>query len=149
MFVARQLAKHQIGLTWNEISRRYVTYDPDFWEPHTWRQAADDKKQGSTDQSVTSPSVVNHVYEDSVRHAECAYAKLLELGVCPEQARAVLPQSTHTEWYWTGSLYAFNRVCKLRIAADAQRETQEVARKISSTCSASFPVSWDALTEYA
>lgn len=149
IFVARQLGKHQVGLAWNEISRRYVTYDPDFWEAEVWRKAAEDKKQGSTKESVTSPSLVKHVYEDSVRHAECAYAKLLDLGVCPEQARAVLPQSTFTEWYWTGSLHAFSRVCKLRIAKDAQAETEEIARKISSMCNASFPVSWDALTEYA
>jgi thymidylate synthase (FAD) len=67
---------------------------------------------------------------------------MIELGVCPEQARAVLPQSMYTEWYWTGSLYAFSRVCKLRLAPDAQQETREVALKISETCATEFPVSW-------
>jgi thymidylate synthase (FAD) len=142
VFVARQLAKHQVGLVWNEVSRRYVSEQPSCHSPDKWRKAADDKKQGSTDQAVQSPKLVSKMYDEAVRTAVTTYDNMIELGVCPEQARAVLPQSMYTEWYWTGSLYAFSRVCKLRLAPDAQQETREVALKISETCATEFPVSW-------
>jgi thymidylate synthase (FAD) len=73
------------------------------------------------------------------------YKHLLELGVSPEQARMVLPQSAYTEWYWTGSLYAFSRVCKLRLAEDAQAETRFIAKEIDSRAKMFYNVSWDAL----
>ena len=72
---------------------------------------------------------------------------MVKSGVCPEQARAVLPQSTYTEWYWTGSVYAFSRVCKLRMAGDAQRETRYIAEQISERMKIDFPLSWAALNE--
>ena len=142
VFVARQLAKHQVGLVWNEVSRRYVKTDPDFWKPDYWRQGADDVKQGSTRKKVSSQSVVDHMFSDAERHCADAYNAMISMGVCPEQARAILPQSMYTEWYWTGSLYAFSRVCKLRLAKDAQKETREVATKIAEACQREFPISW-------
>lgn len=145
IFVARQLGKHQIGLVWNEVSRRYVDYEPETWHCPLWRQRADDKKQGSLDEAVASQSVVNYMYEDAVRHAVDAYKRMIELGVCPEQARAVLPQSLFTEWYWSGSLFAFSRICSLRIKPDAQAETREIAEKIDEYCATLFPVCWPAL----
>ena len=74
-----------------------------------------------------------------------AYKKMLEAGVCPEQARMVLPQNMITEWYWSGSLYAFARVCNLRCKPDAQLETQEVCWEIDNLIRDLFPVSWKAL----
>lgn len=142
VFVARQLAKHQVGLVWNEVSRRYVSDQPSCYSPDKWRKAADDKKQGSTNQSVQSSKLITKMYDEAVRTAIATYDNMIDLGVCPEQARAVLPQSMFTEWYWTGSLYAFSRVCKLRLAPDAQQETREVALKISEVCDREFPVSW-------
>ena len=151
VFVARQLVKHQIGLTWNEVSRRYVDDKPDFYHPLIWRGKADDKKQGSSDveidinpDSPTGPALVDD-YEQILHSSKWTYEQLLRMGVCPEQARMVLPQSMMTEWYWSGTLYAFARVCNLRCKPDAQVETQMVADRIDKLAEELFPVSWDAL----
>lgn len=148
MFVARQLAKHQIGLVWNEVSRRYISSEPEYWQPNKkWRKAADDKKQGSSADLIPSQQIAEHTYTDACRHSVDSYKFLISMGVCPEQARAVLPVSIYTEWYWTGSVYAFSRVCNLRMAKDAQKETQDVVKEISFQCSSAFPISWAALDE--
>jgi thymidylate synthase (FAD) len=141
IFVARQLVKHKF-LRWNEISRRYVDDEPEFYEPSVWRGRSADKKQGSD-------GVVNVVLDQEVQwHRQLStYKTLLFEGVAPEQARMVLPQSTMTEWYWSGSLDAFADMCRLRCASDTQYETRLVADNISNTMSELFPVSWDALTE--
>lgn len=151
IFVARQLAKHQVGLSWNEVSRRYVDSDPEFYEPKAWRKRADNVKQGSSGEEVklydipkgavslqTSLNIVSDLQVD-------AYRSLLEAGICPEQARMVLPQSMMTEWIWSGSLYAFARVVNQRLDSHAQVECREVAKHISEHLERLFPVSWSAL----
>jgi len=143
-FVARQLVKHKF-LRWNEISRRYVDDEPEFYTPDVWRGRADDIKQGSSGE-VKVPYLVPHEFNKSALYE---YETLLEAGVCPEQARMVLPQSTMTEWYWSGSLDAFADMCKLRCATDTQAETQEVAWDIYFQMEKLFPVSWIALMEDA
>jgi|TARA_R100000008_G_scaffold82531_1_gene66884 thymidylate synthase (FAD) len=145
VFVARQLIKHQIGLVWNEVSRRYVDTEPEFWEPDVWRGKAKNKKQGSELDGVASQDVMKHVYNDALRHARDAYNYLLQSKVCPEQARAILPQSLITQWYWSGSLAAFARVCNLRNKPDAQIETQLIAKEINNHMKELFPNSWSAL----
>ena len=149
IFVARQLVKHQVGLSWNEISRRYVDTEVEFYEPEVWRGKADDKKQGSSDEEIDiNPrnDLVND-YQKALRSAKWTYEELLRKGVAPEQARMVLPQSMITEWYWSGTLYAFARVCNLRLHETAQEETRLVANKISQHIRDSFPVCWVALLE--
>ena len=138
VFVARQLVKHKF-LRWNEISRRYTTENIEFYEPDEWRGRSADKKQGSE-------GVVD-VGDWGDTNWAClkAYKDLLNQGVCPEQARMVLPQSMMTEWYWSGSLDAFADMCKLRCAPDTQAETAEVAWEIDRVMIALFPVSWKAL----
>ena len=147
VFVARQLVKHQVGLTWNEISRRYVNTEAEFFEPDVWRGAADDKKQGSSDEAINISSHSKRVYQQVLLKAKWTYEDLLKQGVCPEQARMVLPQSMITEWYWSGTLYAFARVCNLRCKPDAQQETREIANMIDKECGKLFPISWGALIE--
>ena len=147
VFVARQLVKHQVGLTWNEISRRYVDTEPEFFEPDVWRGAADDKKQGSSDETINISSHSKRVYLQVLKSAKWTYEDLLKQGVCPEQARMVLPQSMITEWYWSGTLYAFARVCNLRCKPDAQQETREIANMIDKECGKMFPISWGALID--
>ena len=138
IFVARQLVKHEY-MPWNEISRRYVDSKPEFYEPEHWRGRSTDKKQGSE-------GVVD-VGDWSDANWACllAYNDLLDKGVAPEQARMVLPQSMMTEWYWSGSLYAFAKMCSLRCADDTQLETQLVAVEIENVMLNAFPVSWKAL----
>ena len=145
IFVARQLVKHQVGLVWNEVSRRYVDDEPEFWEPDAWRSVALDKKQGSSDTPIASPSMADDILKASHAQSLINYNKLLGYGVCPEQARAILPQSMLTEWYWSGTMAAFARVCKLRNKPDAQLETQHVAKEIEDHMLKLFPVSWAAL----
>ena len=153
VFVARQLVKHQIGLTWNEVSRRYVDEEPEFYVPLVWRGKADDKKQGSSDIEIdinpdggSGPAMIDD-YEQVLRKSKWTYEQLLRRGVCPEQARMVLPQSMVTEWYWSGTLYAFARVCNLRCKPDAQEETRVIADKIDYLMGRLFPASWSALID--
>jgi len=142
IFVARQLVKHQVGLVWNEVSRRYVDSDPKFHFVDEWRGSPDNKKQGSSDKVI---DISTHIQDDYIDICTYTYRYLLEQGVCPEQARMVLPQSMMTEWYWSGTLMAFARVCNLRCKEDAQKETQDIANDIDKLCREQFPVSWNAL----
>jgi len=141
IFVARQLVKHQVGLVWNEVSRRYVDSEVEFYEPTEWRLAAEDKKQGSSDETVK--------YSITSTHKLCkeTYEDMLNSGIAPEMARMVLPQSMYTEWYWSGTLMAFARVCNLRCKPDAQVETQMVADQIDVLAKELFPNSWEALRD--
>ena len=148
IFVARQLVKHQVGLVWNEISRRYVDTEPEFYEVDKWRGRPVDKKQGS-DGEVEKQGSCSYSKQMVENNARIAYNDLLNAGVAPEQARMVLPQSLMTEWYWSGSLYAFARVCNLRCAEDAQYETRLIANKIDKKCKRKFPVSWKELITWA
>ena len=141
IFVARQLVKHQVGLVWNEVSRRYVDYEPEFYKPTQWRLRAEDKKQGSSEESIS------YSIEPTVQYVTQTYNNLLREGVAPEMARMVLPQNLYTEWYWSGTLYAFARVCQLRCAKDSQWETQQIADQINEFGHEHFPISWEALNE--
>lgn len=145
IFVARQLFKHKVGLTENEISRRYVDEDPEVFVPATWRKRAENKKQGSQLDAVSDEDSCYVAYAQALSAAVEAYDFLLEADVCPEQARMILPQSIQTEWYWTGSIASFARVCKLRIHDDAQYETRLVAEQINELLAPHFPVSWEVL----
>jgi thymidylate synthase (FAD) len=147
IFVARQLQKHQVGLAWNEVSRRYVDTEPEFYSPTEWRRRAVDKKQGSLSEPVPSQKVVTSIKKEYDTVALDCYNRLLKLKVCPEQARMLLPQSMMTSWYWSGSVYAFSRVCNLRLKEDAQAETREVAQSISNHCAIEFPISWKNLIQ--
>ena len=145
IFVARQLQKHQVGLAWNEVSRRYVDSEPAFYVPDSWRKRAGNVKQGSSDEvsdDIDNDALVQH-YEE----VAATYKEMIDRGIAPEQARMVLPQSMYTEWFWSGSLYAFARVCKLRLDSHTQKETREVAHQIAHHLAEKFPVSYQALTE--
>jgi len=143
IFVARQLDKHQVGLTKNEISRRYVDDEPEFWYPGKWRGRPENAKQGSSAAFVCLDA--NTAYETAIKTAVDAYNNMLRVGVAPEMARSVLPQSMLTSWYWTGSLSAFSRICQLRLDSHAQQETGEIAQMINDHCKELFPYSWEAL----
>ena len=148
IFVARQLVKHQVGLVWNEVSRRYVDEDPEFYFPEKWRGRPTDKKQGSSEEEVVwldREHRVGAAVIQSSTGAAALYRDMLDVGVAPEQARMVLPQNTYTEWYWTGSLFAFARICALRCKGDTQEETQDVAWEIYELAKVKFPVSWESL----
>jgi len=165
VFVARQLVKHKF-LRWNEISRRYVSDKPEFYSPEVWRGKAVDKKQGSSDEVVKmlhwivedpELSIEGHTEYDNVSdtpdrwssyvndRALDLYNAMLNSDVAPEQARMVLPQSTLTEWYWSGSLDAFAAMCNLRCTGDTQLETRLVANQICNSMKEWFPTSWFAL----
>jgi thymidylate synthase (FAD) len=144
IFVARQLVKHKF-LPWNEVSRRYVDSEPEFYITDMWRQKADNVKQGSSELEVKEPWKVAAWSNGATEAALFAYKAMISEGVCPEQARMVLPQNTMTEWIWSGTLGAWADMCRLRLDAHTQKETQEVAKLISNYMADKFPVSWEAL----
>ena len=142
IFVARQLVKHQVGLVWNEVSRRYVDDEPEFYIPEKWRLKADNKKQGSSEETI------EYNINGSIEYVKQTYDNLLKAGVAPEMARMGLPQNLYTEWYWSGTLMAFARVCNLRCAKDTQWETQQIANQIHYEAKQLFPTSWKYLRSY-
>ncbi|QQM14225.1 thymidylate synthase [Vibrio phage VpJYP1] len=165
IFLARQLGKHQAGLSWNEVSRRYVKGDVEFHIPKEWRSAPDGSiKQGSGGvftgklQSVVGrpyygeyladeDCTAHELYEDLVDVALETYNRMINAGIAPEQARMVLPQSMLTEWVWTGNLLAMAHIYRERIASGAQLEAQYFARKLDDALQPLFPVAWAALTK--
>jgi thymidylate synthase (FAD) len=145
--VARQLVKHEY-LRWNEISRRYISDVPEFVHPEP-RLAAENVKQGSRDETLTGfyRSDWQRKAEKVVGEAIHFYETMIDHGVAPEVARFYLPQGTMTEAYWSGSLDAFAKMCKLRCAPDTQKETRIVADAISNYMGRWFPVSWKELMD--
>ena len=141
IFVARQLVKHQVGLVWNEVSRRYVDDEPEFFIPDQWRSRPENSKQGSGEE------IIIYNIESTMQFVKQTYQNLLKANVAPEMARMVLPQNMYTEWYWSGTLMAFARVCNLRCKDDTQFETQHIADCIDWHLHEKFPVSWGALRE--
>ena len=154
IFLARQLGKHQAGLSWNEVSRRYVDSEPEFFIPDEWRG----RPKGSIKQG-SSGKVDTLLYEFDIHNNECpedayeyactvsldVYKALINSDVAPEQARMVLPQAMMTSWYWTGNLLAFAHVYKERIAEGAQLEAQHFAKELDKVIRPLYPVSWSAL----
>ena len=143
IFVARQLVKHKF-LRWNEISRRYVDDEPEFYNPTEWRGKSADKKQGS-EGVAENGFAMGILVDQEAKDTLLLYTGLIKQGIAPEMARMVLPQSTMTEWYWSGSLDAFADMCNLRCAKDTQLETRMVADQIDETMSNLFPVAWKEL----
>tara|TARA_R100001443_G_scaffold3451_4_gene10780 strand:- start:12741 stop:13382 length:642 start_codon:yes stop_codon:yes gene_type:complete len=142
IFVARQLVKHKF-LRWNEVSRRYVDDEPELYEPNEWRGRSVDKKQGSEGTTYPDQDIISFYKHTAL----LSYNQLLDQGVAPEQARMVLPQSTMTEWYWSGSLDAWFDMCQLRRKEDAQYESRLVANSVSMDMSTLYPESWKSLME--
>lgn len=146
IFVARQRFKHTVGFTYNEVSRRYVSDDPEFFIPEEWRASAENVKQGSSSDAVEEPWL-NEAVQQHHEMSLSLYKGLLESGVCAEQARMVLPQSMYTSYYVTGSLSAWARAYILRAEKTAQREIQDLAHQWAAILVPLFPASWAALTE--
>ena len=142
IFVARQLVKHQVGLVWNEVSRRYVDDEPEFFIPDQWRSRPENSKQGSGEE------IIIYNIESTMQFVKQTYQNLLKANVAPEMARMVLPQNMYTEWYWSGTLMAFARVCNLRCKDDTQFETQHIADCIDWHLHDKFPISWEALRDF-
>jgi thymidylate synthase (FAD) len=146
IFVARERFRHTVGFVYNEVSRRYVSDTPEIWRPEVWRSKPEGSiKQGSGD-DFDDQNWADDIYLEATVKAKKAYDSLINAGVAPEQARAVLPQSMYTSYYVTGSLSAWARFYNLRAAPDAQYEIQELAEKVDDIIRPLFPVSWEALT---
>ena len=146
--IRTQFFKHKQGFTENEISRRYVTFEPEFYTP-VWRtKPTDGAKQGSDDflKDEAQSGVNSMAYQFVCSEALKNYNYLIEQGIAPEQARFVLPQGMYTEWYWTGSLAAYARFYKQRVDDHAQWEVREYAKAVGKIIEPYFPVSWKQLT---
>jgi thymidylate synthase (FAD) len=145
IWMAREWFRHTIGFSRNEISRRYVDFEPTFHIP-TFRTRAPGKKQGSNDDVHKDNEVLRDHLKGECKQAVESYNIMLKNEVPPEQARMVLPQNMMTEFIETGSLAAYARLCHLRLGPDAQAEIREVAGQVSTLIQVRFPVSWKALT---
>lgn len=167
IFVARQRFKHSVAFAYNEISRRYVDSPPEFYVPDEWRGKAENKKQGSSDEIIThvydpvdysngdieytqehnNKIPTSQAYQEYIKDAQSMYQCLLDSGICPEQARMILPQSMMTSYYVTGSLYAFMNAYKLRIDSHSQKEIQYLALEWDKILSKLYPISWNLINQ--
>ena len=149
IFVAREWFRHTVGFARNEVSRRYVDFQPECWipEPESVRARDPKAKQGSRPEPVKDAEVAHRIMANTINDSLEAYDRLLSYGVAPEIARAVLPQSMYTEFIETASLAAYARLCSLRLDPTAQREIQEYARLVADEMEKAFPASWKALAE--
>jgi len=159
IFVARQIMKHTTGIEYNEVSRRYVDSEPEFYVPDVWRKKADNVKQGSSDETVRVTDFDNYWVDHAggftcdvpesgfYKLCEDYYKHLISQGVAPEQARMVLPQSMYTEVIATGNLFAWANMYIQRSDSHAQKETQDLAKQIGEIVEPLYPVSWEALTK--
>ena len=146
MFIARQFQKHVVGFAWNEVSRRYVSSDPSFFVPESWRQRPDNMKQGSVKEGevpVTHDILDN--YMGQMRGHQKDYKVMMNQNICPEQARMCMPQSMMTEWIWSGSLMAWARFVQLRNDSHAQQECWPYAMLVKEHMLNLFPASGEAL----
>lgn len=150
IFLARQLGKHQVGFSWNEISRRYKdgeSIEVEFYEPEIilerpkslMKESA--KEFGSIDTTNDIKMWIHNANQTALRE----YKALVGFGLAPEQARMVLPQSMITEWIWTGSLYGWASMYKQRSTPHAQYEARLFAEEVSKVMSQLFPVCWGEL----
>ena len=141
IFVARQLVKHKF-MPWNEVSRRYVDEEPEFYFPDILRKRSENVKQGSSEEPLDANYAWKMQLDSDFRNALSSYEGLIKHGCCPEQARMVLPQNTMTEWIWSGTLGAFLDMLKLRLDPHTQRETRDVAEAIAVDVQQRFPISF-------
>lgn len=153
IFLARQLGKHQVGMSWSEESRRYITTEPEFFWPDKWRKKADNVKQGSSDETASYDGLyiagaTTFSVEEMADMTKQMYNEMLAAGIAPEQARMVLPQNMMTTWVWTGSLLSFYQMYKLRAEAHAQREAQQFASMVKDTVRPLYPEAWDSLERH-
>lgn len=140
--------KHKIGFVESEESRRYISTRPEIYIPPSFRAAAASVKQGSGDDHPESGYWLE-LYTKFAENAVSLYETMIRAGICPEQARFVLPQGVKVNWVWTGSLYAFANFYNQRSDPHAQREIQELAKRVDHIISDLYPVSWAALTHGA
>lgn len=148
IFLARQIGKHQVGMSWSEESRRYITTEPEFFWPDKWRKKAENVKQGSVDEEAE----LSHEYKLdahlAAQEAVNTYNNLLKQGVAPELARMILPQNMYITAVWTGSLLSFYQMYKLRSEAHAQKEARDFAEMVKAKVSKLYPESWAALERH-
>jgi len=155
--IARQLGKHQTGMSWNERSMRYRDSVIDVFIPDMFRGRPDSLHNGSTDEDVGNKPLgdiynpdwtISVEFKSIIESSLDSYDRLIEAGLAPEQARFILPQGMITRWVWTGSLLAFWNVYKQRISEHAQYEVRDFAKQLDEHCSKLFPISWEALKTY-
>ena len=147
IYVAREWFRHTVGFARNEVSRRYVDTVPEYYMPGSGdlRERDSNKKQGSKPTAIPHEDIWRGIIRKSCDDTVELYNDLLENGVAPEVARGILPQSMYTEFIETGSLYAYARLCRLRLDPQAQAEIRAYAEAVSMMLLEKFPVSWAAL----
>lgn len=147
--IRTQCFKHKIGMVENEESRRYISTTPEIYVPEFFRSKPEGSvKQGSAGKHPDNELLIS-VYKQCTQNSVDLYESMLKRGVCPEQARFVLPQGAIVNWIWTGNLVSFANFYLKRTDSHAQKEVQEVAYQVGKLVEGIFPVSWKALTSGA
>ncbi|MCF4099797.1 FAD-dependent thymidylate synthase [Maritalea mediterranea] len=144
--IRTQCFKHKSGLVENEESRRYITTTPELFIPDSFREAPmGNVKQGSGEAHYFSKQWLD-LYQRVGKEAIAYYQMMIDAGICPEQARFILPQGVEVNWVWTGNLASYARFFNQRTDPHAQKEIQYLAEEVGAIIEPLFPVSWKALT---
>lgn len=147
IFILRQWQKHQIGCSWNEMSRRYVDTPPDVYKFEKWHSRPDKSLKQGAGEILNDQVSANEIYNEIIKASLKSYQDLLDLNVAPEQARAVLPQSMLTSCIWTASLQSALHFVSLRAASNAQSEIRQYSDLIANDIESFFPVTYKAYRE--
>lgn len=131
IYVSRQLEKHQVGLSLNSISGRYVDFSDSYTTIKEWRKQSTNSKQGS-EGLIENQEKASKLEHSVIEICKGVYQQLIDLGVSKEQARTILPLNLNTTFIWTGSLLAFKHLFNLRLKPDAQQETRELVQQMLS-----------------
>jgi thymidylate synthase (FAD) len=147
IFIAREWFRHTVGGNVNEVSRRYVDSDIEFFMPDGLRARDKNLKQGSKEEFIENNNELMLKMEEWNKSALDFYNLLIKENVAPEVARMILPLSLQTSFIQTGSLAFFARICQLRLDPHAQKEIQDIAKMVAVEMEKAFPVSWKALMQ--
>lgn len=145
--IRTQCFKHKFGFVENEESRRYIDTKPEFFMPAEFRGKPEGSAKQGSEGLIADQARWKEAFSMTYETLLEAYDFAIEKGMCPEQARFILPQGTEVNWYWTGSLSAFARFYKQRTDAHAQKEIQELAKEVGDIIAPLFPISWEELTK--
>ncbi|CEP79143.1 FAD-dependent thymidylate synthase [Defluviitoga tunisiensis] len=150
IFVVRQWFRHRIGMSPNEISRRYTSKNVDeFYIPSNIRiQDIEDKQKSVVVEDEGLKKQMIEIIEEAYLKTYESYEKLINLGVAKELARIILPVGEYTEFYLTTNARALMHFLDMRASSHAQWEIQQYAIALAHFFQKICPWTYEAYIKY-
>ena len=141
--IAAQILRHR-SFTFQEFSQRYAQATD--LEPVEWRKQGKTNRQVG-DESITLPTHLQYAVDEAQRNTKALYDQLINEGIAKESARMILPLSTSTTIYMSGTLRSWIHYLDLRCAEGTQKEHREIALDIKKGLEELFPETFKAINE--